>query len=99
MQYRMFRCRHANAIRSFWTLTGSPSLLQHSATAALARETRLTTEQVVYALAMSQGIIPLAGSTNDERMKHGVDVGSYDLASLAERSEFAVLQKLVQAYS
>ncbi|KAG8835015.1 hypothetical protein FRC17_005863 [Serendipita sp. 399] len=59
--------------RSFWTLTGSPSLLRGSDVAQLCEQKGVTPAQMVYRLVQHWGIVPLAGSTNEEHMKHGLE--------------------------
>ncbi|OCF61110.1 oxidoreductase [Kwoniella mangroviensis CBS 10435] len=49
--------------QSFWTLTGSPSLLQHPHLINLASGYGLTPEQTVYKLCQLWNITPLCGST------------------------------------
>lgn len=65
--------------RSFWTLTGSPTLLNSTPLGAFAKKKALTRAQAMYRLVQHWGIIPLAGSTNERHMKDGVDVGSVTL--------------------
>lgn len=60
--------------RSFWTLTGSPSLLNHPAILQLATASNLTAPQVVYKFAQSQGIYPLSGTKDEQHMQQDVDV-------------------------
>jgi diketogulonate reductase-like aldo/keto reductase len=55
--------------RSFWTLTGSPSLLSHPATASFAKENKCTPPQAVYRFAQSLGITPLSGTTDENHMR------------------------------
>ena len=64
----------SGARRSFWTLTGSPSLLDHPAVLWLAEVYNITAEQVVYKFAQSEGITPLSGTTNEEHMREDVAV-------------------------
>ncbi|KAF8274576.1 Aldo/keto reductase [Lactarius quietus] len=59
---------HANSAQyyqSFWTLTSSPSLLSHPATAAFAKENKCTSAQAVYRFTQFLGITPLSGTTTD----------------------------------
>jgi len=58
--------------QSFWTLTGSPSLLRHPSLQALAQKYECTPAQAVYAIAQSFGIHPLSGSTQQKHMLDGV---------------------------
>lgn len=64
--------------RSFWTLTGSPSLLRHPSLLILAQETGCTPAQTVYRVAQLRGIVPLAGSTNQQHMKDGVETSNIE---------------------
>jgi diketogulonate reductase-like aldo/keto reductase len=65
--------------RSFWTLTGSPSLLRHPTLVALSQSASCTPEQAVFRLAQMRGIVPLLGSTNEDRMKKGLDAFGINL--------------------
>ncbi|WRT70386.1 uncharacterized protein IL334_007384 [Kwoniella shivajii] len=49
--------------QSFWTLTGSPTLLRHPLLINLARKYGLTPEQTVYKLCQIWNITPLCGSS------------------------------------
>ena len=68
-------CAH----RSFWSLTGSPTLLAHPAVLELAKASNLTVAQTVYKFAQLQGIIPLSGTKNEEHMKQDVAVENLPL--------------------
>ncbi|KAI0256063.1 Aldo/keto reductase [Lactifluus subvellereus] len=68
-------CRTNGAqYQSFWTLTGSPSLLSHPATAAVAKANNCTPAQVVYRFAQSLGITPLSGTTDEVHMQEDLAV-------------------------
>ncbi|EJT98294.1 Aldo/keto reductase [Dacryopinax primogenitus] len=58
--------------QSFWTLTGSPSLLRHPLLQDIALKHQCTPAQAVYAIAQSFGVVPLAGSTSEKHMLDGV---------------------------
>ncbi|KAH9047915.1 Aldo/keto reductase [Lactarius hengduanensis] len=62
---------HANnaQYQSFWTLTGSPSLLSHPAIATFAEANKCTPPQAVYRFAQSLGITPLSGTTDETHMR------------------------------
>lgn len=64
---------------SFWTLTGSPSLLRNTLIMNIAKAQKCTVEQIIYKLAQSMDIIPLAGSTNEQHMKEGVEAQKIEL--------------------
>ncbi|WVW85982.1 hypothetical protein I302_108020 [Kwoniella bestiolae CBS 10118] len=55
--------KHDIRYQSFWTLTGSPSLLQHPHLISLASKYGLTPEQTIYKLCQLWNITPLCGST------------------------------------
>jgi len=65
--------------RSFWTLTGSPTLSNSPSLEAFAKKKGLTKAQAIYRLVQHWGIIPLAGSTDESHMKDGVEVESVSL--------------------
>lgn len=67
--------------RSFWTLTGSPSLLRHPELQALARDKGCTPAQALYRFSQSQGITPLTGTTSEEHMKEDLRVDKIDLTT------------------
>ncbi|RXK35721.1 hypothetical protein M231_07010 [Tremella mesenterica] len=56
----------ANDIRyqSFWTLTGSPTLIAHRRIYKIRRKYVCTPEQAIYKLAQAWGITPLCGATS-----------------------------------
>ncbi|KIJ68084.1 hypothetical protein HYDPIDRAFT_83290 [Hydnomerulius pinastri MD-312] len=60
-----------NAIeyQSFWTLSGSPSLLAHQSVVAIARKLDVTPPQVLFKLAQLHDIVPLTGTTNELHMQ------------------------------
>ncbi|CAE6395003.1 unnamed protein product [Rhizoctonia solani] len=70
---------HGIVYESFWTLTGSPSLLRHPIITNIAKSKQATSAQVVYRFAQSLGIIPLAGSTNEQHMKDGLESENLDI--------------------
>ncbi|KDQ21752.1 hypothetical protein BOTBODRAFT_61376 [Botryobasidium botryosum FD-172 SS1] len=58
---------------SFWTLSGSPSLLQHPSILSISRKLSCTPAQAIFRLAQEWGVTPLAGSKNEGHMKDGVE--------------------------
>ncbi|KAM6491834.1 NADP-dependent oxidoreductase domain containing protein [Amanita muscaria] len=81
--------------QSFWTLTGSPTLLDHWAIKKLAEKKGLTTEQVIYAFVIMNGITPISGTTSEMHMEEDVDVQSVALGGVEEEED---LIKEVQKY-
>ncbi|KAF9022057.1 Aldo/keto reductase [Hymenopellis radicata] len=73
----VFQYCRANGIQyqSFWTLSGSPSLLRHPSVLAISQSAKVTPAQVVFGLAQSLGIVPLSGTTNEVHMKEDLAVG------------------------
>lgn len=72
---------YAGVPRSFWTLTGSPTLLKHPALLAFAQSKRCTPAQAVYLLAQLNGVTPLSGTTNEEHMKIDIEVEKFDISN------------------
>ncbi|WVQ84879.1 hypothetical protein IAT38_007042 [Cryptococcus sp. DSM 104549] len=64
----------ANGVRyqSFWTLTGSPTLLKHPFLIGLASKYALTPEQTLYKLCQIWDITPLCGSTTSAHVKEAL---------------------------
>jgi diketogulonate reductase-like aldo/keto reductase len=60
--------------RSFWTLRGSPELLSSPTIAELSKKKSITPAQSMFLFAQHLGITPLAGTTDEGRMKEDVDV-------------------------
>ncbi|WOO79271.1 NADPH-dependent D-xylose reductase II,III [Vanrija pseudolonga] len=60
--------KHGIAYQSFWTLSGSPSLLAHPLLKKLAQRHKVTPEAAVYRLCELWNITPLCGSTNPKHM-------------------------------
>lgn len=63
-----------NMDRSFWTLTGSPSLLSHPSLIRIASASNMTPAQVVYKLSQEADVTPLSGTTNQQHMIEDVAV-------------------------
>jgi diketogulonate reductase-like aldo/keto reductase len=79
--------------RSFWTLTGSPHLLAHSATTGLAAEYKCTPEQVLFRIAQMHGVTPLCGTTNEAHMREAVAAEHVDIVGTSEHT--ATLQRIL----
>lgn len=60
--------------RSFWTLTGSPSLLAHPDLLALAKTLGASPAQTLYKFAQAEGIVPLSGTTTETHMRDDIAV-------------------------
>ncbi len=65
--------------RSFWTLSGSPSLLQSAPVQDIVRRTGCTAAQAVFRAAQKLGVTPLSGSKDEEHMKEGLAASSIDI--------------------
>lgn len=67
------------SIRSFWTLSGSPKLLQSAQIRTICNAVGCTSAQAVYRLAQTCGIVPLSGTTKEQHMKDDVLVEKINL--------------------
>ncbi|KIK00214.1 hypothetical protein K443DRAFT_614088 [Laccaria amethystina LaAM-08-1] len=73
-------CReHEIMYQSFWTLTGSPSLLSHPALLAIAQSANITPAQAVYRISQLEGIVPLSGTKDETHMREDVEVQDVQL--------------------
>ncbi|ORY28133.1 NADP-dependent oxidoreductase domain-containing protein [Naematelia encephala] len=65
-----------NGIRyqSFWTLSGSPTLLRHPVLQSLAKKSQMTPQQTVYKLCQLWNITPLCGSTTPAHVHEALSV-------------------------
>ncbi|PBK95409.1 Aldo/keto reductase [Armillaria gallica] len=87
---------HGVVYQSFWTLTGSPSLLSHPSVLAISAALAMTPAQVLYGIVQMGGILPLSGTTNEVHMKEDVAVESSDLVSDDKlRSHVDAIKRLV----
>ncbi|KAG6335691.1 hypothetical protein ID866_3397 [Astraeus odoratus] len=73
--------------QSFWTLTGSPSLLAHPTVLVAATKLDVTPAQIIFKLAQLHGIVPLTGTSNELHMQQ-------DLA--AERITFDGIEEEIR---
>ncbi|PPQ63729.1 hypothetical protein CVT24_004238 [Panaeolus cyanescens] len=71
---------HGIMYQSFWTLTGSPSLLSHPRLRTIASASNITPEQAVYKLAQDAGVVPLSGTTNQEHMYEDLAIETLSLS-------------------
>ncbi|KAK0194990.1 NADP-dependent oxidoreductase domain-containing protein [Armillaria mellea] len=82
--------------QSFWTLTGSPSLLSHPSVLAISAAAAVTSAQVLYGIVQMGGILPLSGTTNEVHMKEDVAVESLEFVGDDKlRSHVDVIKRLV----
>jgi diketogulonate reductase-like aldo/keto reductase len=65
--------------RSFWTLTGSPSLVGSPAIARIAEDSSLTPAQAVLRHAQMRGVVPLSGTTNESHMRQDLELENCSL--------------------
>ena len=74
--------------RSFWTLSGSPTLLRHGSIRAICDAKGCTTAQALFRIAQLHGITPLSGTTNETHMDEDIAVERISLdevqSSMAE---------------
>lgn len=57
---------------SFWTLSGSPNLLQGAAIQDIVRRTGCTPAQALFRTAQIMGVTPLSGTKDEQHMKDGL---------------------------
>ncbi|PPR04370.1 hypothetical protein CVT26_004208 [Gymnopilus dilepis] len=77
-------CKESGTMyQSFWTLTGSPTLLDHPALVEIAKKSKMTNAQAIYKLCQLEGVVPLSGTQNEAHMREDVAVESmsYDPSS------------------
>ncbi|KAF8894325.1 Aldo/keto reductase [Gymnopilus junonius] len=68
-------CKDAEIMyQSFWTLSGSPSLLVHPALVQIGKFSKMSVAQAVFKLAQIEGVVPLSGTTNEVHMREDVAV-------------------------
>jgi len=77
--------KHEIQYQSFWTLTGSPTLLRHPTLVQFATAKGITPAQALYRLAQTQGITPLSGTTNEEHMRQDVAVEKIEVSEEDEK--------------
>ncbi|TFK44157.1 Aldo/keto reductase [Crucibulum laeve] len=75
---------HGIMYQSFWTISGSPSLLAHPALTSIAQASNLTPAQTVLKIAQMEGIIPLSGTTSELHMKEDLNLYGTEIADSAE---------------
>jgi diketogulonate reductase-like aldo/keto reductase len=77
-----FRQSLTENIRSFWTLTGSPSLVGSPAIARIAEDSSLTPAQAVLRHAQMRGVVPLSGTTDESHMRQDLELENCSLKGL-----------------
>lgn len=65
--------------RSFWTLSGSPHLLDHPGLVAVSEKLHFTPAQAAFRLARSLGVTPLTGTGSETHMREDLDAVSGEL--------------------
>ncbi|KAJ6594212.1 NADP-dependent oxidoreductase domain-containing protein [Mycena capillaripes] len=79
--------------QSFWTLSGSPSLLATPELVAIAKASSCTPAQALFKFAMMGGVTPLSGTTNEGHMEEGVAVPALELKDPS--GQLKLLEKVV----
>ncbi|KAJ7045844.1 NADP-dependent oxidoreductase domain-containing protein [Mycena alexandri] len=81
-------CRqHGIEYQSFWTLSGSPSLLANPELVNIANASGCTPAQAVFKLAMLGGVTPLSGTTDETHMVESVAVPALELKASSTHLE------------
>ncbi|KAH9896138.1 Aldo/keto reductase [Cubamyces lactineus] len=65
--------------QSFWTLSGSPTLLRHPSIRAICKAKGCTPAQALFRIAQLHGITPLSGTTNETHMDEDIAVEAISL--------------------
>ncbi|KAH9912890.1 NADP-dependent oxidoreductase domain-containing protein [Fomitopsis serialis] len=81
--------------QSFWTLSGSPSLLAHPSLRAVAHAKHCTPAQALFRLAQMHGVTPLSGTTSVEHMREDVAAAEIDLEEELQGGAVREVVKLV----
>lgn len=81
--------------RSFWTLSGSPSLVTHPAIARIAEASGLSAAQTVFRFAQLKGVIPLSGTTDETHMRQDVAVENHSLKEEGLESSLAAVKEIL----
>ncbi|KAF8800206.1 Aldo/keto reductase [Phlegmacium glaucopus] len=90
-------CReHEIMYQSFWTLSGSPSLVTHPAIARIAEASGLTPAQTVFRFAQLKGVIPLSGTTDVTHMRQDVAIESHSLKEEGLESSWATVKQMLE---
>lgn len=88
-------CEHEIMYQSFWTLSGSPSLVGHPAIARIAGASGLTAAQTVFRIAQLKGVIPLSGTTNETHMQQDVAIEHHSLEEAGLESSWAAVKQML----
>ncbi|KAF5349577.1 hypothetical protein D9756_008883 [Leucocoprinus leucothites] len=89
-------CReHGIMYQSFWTLSGSPSLLSHPHLLSIARASSCTPEQALFKIAQDAGVTPLTGTTSGIHMGEDLAVHQIQLASEGLHKEHNAVSSLL----
>ncbi|EJF55834.1 Aldo/keto reductase [Dichomitus squalens] len=73
---------HGIQYQSFWTLSGSPSLLRHPTVRSISSAKGCTPAQALFKIAQLNGITPLCGTTNEQHMDEALAVERLDLSDV-----------------
>ncbi|KAI6166055.1 NADP-dependent oxidoreductase domain-containing protein [Pisolithus thermaeus] len=79
--------------QSFWTLTGSPSLLAHPAVVRAANKLLVTPAQVIFKLVQLHGIVPLTGTSNELHMQQ--DLAAERIALEDVEEEIRIITRFI----
>ncbi|KAI6002846.1 NADP-dependent oxidoreductase domain-containing protein [Pisolithus albus] len=79
--------------QSFWTLTGSPSLLAHPAVLKASTKLDVTPAQVIFKLVQLHGIVPLTGTSSELHMQQ--DLAAERIALEGVEEEIRIITKFI----
>ncbi|KAJ3572615.1 hypothetical protein NP233_g2964 [Leucocoprinus birnbaumii] len=86
---------HDIMYQSFWTLSGSPTLLSSPYLLSIARASSCTPEQALFKIAQEAGVTPLTGTTSGIHMGEDLAVHRINLASEGLQKEHSVVSDLL----
>ncbi len=78
---REFCKRHDIHYQGFSLLTANPHVLQNTRIHEMARRFSVTPAQIVFRFSHQIGMIPLTGTTNEERMKLNLSISGFELSA------------------
>jgi len=86
---------HEIMYQSFWTLSGSPSLVTHPAIARIGEASGLTAAQTVFRFAQLKGVIPLSGTTDETHMQQDVAIENHLLKEEGLENSWAAVKQIL----
>jgi len=89
---------HGIHYESFWTLSGSPTLLKSPAIQDIVRRTASTPAQALFRTAQMMGVTPLAGSQNEAHMRDGVEAHKVEVTEAEVSAVQGAMKNLARSH-